>query len=484
MRLLCRLLLVVVTLVPGALRAQDALEGEYPGLETGKMWTFDTPPREYWAKRYNFTPPEAWLGRVQRSALRYGNICSASFVSGEGLVMTNHHCARGCIESATREGEDFLSNGFYAAKREDERVCQGLFLDQLEEITDVTDRVSRAAPATATAKAAAAERAKVIKAIEEDCGKAAEVSCQVVTMYRGGQYKLYRFQRYNDVRLVFAPEGQIAFFGGDPDNFTYPRWNLDMSFVRAYADGKPAATPHHFSWSPSGTREGDLTFVIGNPGSTGRLNTMAQLEFLRDVQYPVQLDQLKRLNATYHALSQSDTARARALRNTIFSLENSLKAITGYQTGLLDPRLMAHKRAWEKSFRARVDGDPALRRQYGRAWVVIADVSVRRRQIDVRRRYHAAGAYGSRLLTLALGTLRYGSETAKPDTARLLPYQEANRQGLERNLFGGAPVDLVQEKALLTAYFTAMRGELPVTDPVLRQALLGRTSGSGGRRHG
>jgi hypothetical protein len=473
LRVLC---LTILVALPSALHAQNLLEGEYPGLETGKMWTFDVPPRDYWAKRYHFTPSEGWMEHARLSALRYGNGCTASFVSAEGLVMTNHHCARACIESSTREGEDFLSNGFYAAKREDERSCQGLFLDQLQQITDVTDRVSRSAAPTADAKTAAAERAKAIKAIEDECGKTEpDAACQVVTMYRGGQYKLYRFHRFKDVRLVFAPEAQIAFFGGDPDNFTYPRWNLDMSFVRAYVDGKPAETPHHFVWSHGGTKEGDLTFVIGNPGSTGRLNTMAQLEYLRDVQYPAQLDQLHRMIETYHSLAGSDEARGKALRNQIFGLENTQKAIAGYQSGLVDPKLMARKRDWEREFRGKVDADPALKRRYGRAWQVISDVSARRRQIDVRRRYHAAGAYGSRLLTLALGTLRYGVETAKPDSLRLVPYQEANRAGLERNLFGGAPIDATQERALLTSYFAAMQRELPTTDPVLKQALKGRT---------
>ena len=469
-------LFALLFLAAAPVRGQDPLEGEYPGLETGKMWTFDVPPKDYWAKRYNFTPTDQWLDHVRLSAVRYGGGCSASFVSGDGLVMTNHHCARSCIESTTKEGEDFLTNGFYASRREDERVCQGLFLDQLQQITDVTDRVSRSAAPTADAKTAASQRAKAIKAIEDECGTTEpDAACQVVSMYRGGQYKLYRFHRFKDVRLVFAPEGQIAFFGGDPDNFTYPRWNLDMSFVRAWVDGKPAATPHHFVWSQAGAREGDLTFVIGNPGSTGRLNSMAQLEFLRDVQYPAQLDQLRRMIEAYHALSRADEARGKALRNTIFGLENTQKAIAGYQTGLVDPRLMAHKREWERTFRARVDADPALRRQYGRAWQVITDVSARRKAIDVRRRYHAAGAYGSRLLNLALGTVRHAAETAKPDSARLPAYQEANRAGFERNLFGGAPIDAEQERTLLAAYLTAMQRELPATDPVLRQALQGRT---------
>jgi hypothetical protein len=478
MRVIRSVVLAIVTLLPAGLRAQELLEGEYPGLETGKMWTFDVPPREYWAKRYNFTPSEAWLGRVRVSALRYGNGCSASFVSGEGLVMTNHHCARACIEGVTHEGEDFLSNGFYAARREDERTCPGLYLDQLQEIRDVTDQVTRAG-ASADPKVAAAARARAIQAIEESCGKAdADAACQVISMYRGGQYKLYRYRRFKDVRLVFAPEGQIAFFGGDPDNFTYPRYDLDMSFVRAYVDGKPAATPEHFSWSPSGSREGDLTFVVGNPGSTGRLNAMAQLEYLRDVQYPAQLDQLHRMIQVYHQLSAQDEARGKALRNTLFSLENTQKAIAGYQSGLTDARLMARKRAWETDFRARVDRDPALKRQYGRAWQTIGEVFARRKVLDVRRRYYGAGAYGSRLLSTAMGTLRFAVETAKPDSGRLPAYQEANRAGLEKNVFGDAPIDLTQERALLGAYLTAMQRELPATDPVLKAALAGRTPDS------
>jgi len=477
MRVLRALLLTTLIALPSGLTAQGVLEGEYPGLETGKMWTFDVPPTAYWAQRYNFTPSNAWLDHVRLSAIRFGGGCSSSFVSGDGLVMTNHHCARSCIESSTREGEDFLTNGFYAARREDERLCQGLFLDQLQQITDVTDRVSRAVMAGADAKATAAQRAKVTKDLEEECGKTEpDAACQVVSMYRGGQYKLYRFHRFKDVRLVFAPEGQIAFFGGDPDNFTYPRWNLDMSFLRAYVDGKPAATPDHFTWSQNGSTEGDLTFVIGNPGSTGRLNAVAQLEFLRDVQYPAQLDAIKRQIATYRALSQMDATRGKGLRNLIFGLENTQKAIGGYQTGLLDPRLMARKRDWEKEFREKVDADLALRRDYGRAWRTIADVQVRRTAIDVRRRYHTGNAYGSRLWGFALAAVRYPAELAKPDTARLVPYQEANKANLERGLFGGQPIDPVQEKAVLTAFLTAMQRELPATDPVLRQALGGRTA--------
>ena len=476
MRSIRFLVLALVLALPAGLQAQNLLEGEYPGLETGKMWTFDVPPKEYWAKRYNFTPTDAWLDHVRLSALRYGGGCTASFVSAEGMVMTNHHCARACIESATKPGEDFLTNGFYAARREDERACQGLFLDQLQQITDVTERVGQSHAPNADAKTASAQRAKAIKAIEEECNATeADAACQVVTMYRGGQYKLYRFHRYKDIRLVFAPEGQIAFFGGDPDNFTYPRWNLDMSFVRAYVDGKPAATPEHFAWSQAGTKEGDLTFVIGNPGSTGRLETYARLEYLRDVQYPAQLDQFKRMIAAYQALAQSDEERGKRLRNTIFGLENSQKATIGYRAGLLDPALMARKKAWEGEFTAAVSAKPELKKSYGDAWKTVAEVTARRKAIDVRRRYHTGNAYGSRLMQLALGTVRYPAEMAKADADRLPSYQEANKAGLERALFTDSPIDAVQEKALLTAFFTAMQGELPASDPVLKAALQGRT---------
>jgi hypothetical protein len=478
MRLLRALVALGLLALPaGRLEAQQVpASGEYPGLETGKMWTFDAPPVEYWAKRYGFSPDQTWLSHVRLSAVRFGGICSASFVSPDGLVMTNHHCGRACIEAVTRPGEDLLGNGFYAAKREDERPCPGLVLDQLREISDVTGRVSSAAPASAGPKAAAKQRAKAIGALEQECGQTEpDAFCQVVTMYHGGQYKLYRFHRFKDIRLVFAVESQIAFFGGDPDNFTYPRWDLDMSFVRAYVDGKPASTPDHFGWNRAGTEEGDLVFVVGNPGSTGRLNTMAQLAYLRDVQYPATLDALRRQIAAYHALADRDSVRAKGLRNTIFGLENAFKAIQGYQSGLLDSTLMARKQAWEREFRSRVDGRPDLKRQYGGAWATIAEVNHRRAQIDLRRRYHSANSYGSRLLGFALLMLRTPVELAKPDSARLVPFQEENRAARERVLFGDQPLDPEQETALLAAWLTAMKRELPASDPALRQALGGRT---------
>jgi hypothetical protein len=468
------ILLVFAGLAPSVARTQ-AVPPEYPGLETGKMWTFDVPPLEYWAARYNFRPSSQWLDHVRMSTLRQPG-CTASFVSADGLIMTNHHCARGCIDGVSRPGEDLLSNGFYAARREDERSCgPNMYVDQLLSIADVTERVDAAVPAGATASRASDARAEAIRAIQDECrGGATDIVCQVVTMYRGGQYKLYRFRRYSDIRLVFAPEDEITFFGGDPDNFTYPRHDLDMSFYRAWTDNRPARVEHFFRWS-RGSQEGELVFVVGNPGSTGRLNTIAQLEYLRDVQYPVQLDVLARQIAIVRDVSRIDPSRAPALRNQLFGLENSQKAVTGYQSGLLDDELMQRKRHWEQEFRNRVNADPQQRRLYGDAWQQIQQIRVRMRQLDARRRYHGFSAYGARLLNYAGILVRLPVESAKPDADRLPPYRDANRAGLERQLFSATPVDTLLEMRQLAAYLAAMQREMPAADPVLRAALGGRS---------
>ena len=465
----------LLLIISRAASAQSEMMGEYPGLETGKMWTFDAPPMEYWATRYNFRPAPEWLDHVRLASVRYGGNCSASFVSATGLVMTNHHCGRACIEAVNRPGEDLLGAGFYAPRWEDERVCEGLFLDQLQAITDVTDSVTAGLSGATPPGVAAERRAAAIKRLETACGAATpNAACQVVTMYRGGQYKLYRFRRFTDVRLVFAVESQTGFFGGDPDNFTYPRFDLDMAMVRAYVDGKPANT-EYFRWSPAGSKEGDLVFVTGNPGSTGRLNTMAQLEYLRDVQYPAQLDQLARQIAVYQELSTLSEERALALRNTIFGLQNNQKAITGYQSGLLNPALMAQKRTWEQNFRRQVAANAGFRTRFGGAWQGIATTRASLKAIDSRRRYHALGAYGSRLLALAGILVRWHPELARPDADRLPAYRDASKAALERALASTTPVDPEQEVRLLATYFTAMKREMPSTDPVLVAALGGRT---------
>ncbi|MDH3496486.1 MAG: S46 family peptidase [Gemmatimonadota bacterium] len=459
--------------------AQQTPSAEYPGLETGTMWTFDIPPLDYWAQRYDFRPSPDWLNHVRLSAVRQPG-CSASFVSADGLVMTNHHCARGCIEGVTRDGEDLLENGFYARTRDEERSCPNMTLDQLLSIREVTDSVTGAVPAGLSPTQAAERRAATIVDIQNRCeAQGTGLNCQVVNMYRGGKYMLYTFRRYTDVRLAFAPDGPIAFFGGDPDNFTYPRHDMDVSFYRAYDNGQPVRTDH-FTWSERGASEGDLVFVVGNPGSTGRLNTMAQLEYLRDVQYPASLDALARQIAVLHELSDMDASRARAFRNRLFGLENSQKAITGYRVGLTDADRLAHKRTWEANFRARVNAKPELKQAYGDAWDQIAKIRTDLAALDARRRVATFNMFGSRLMTIAGVVVRYPTEMAKPDGERMGMFRDANRAGLER--FLAAPVDTAYERRMLAAFFTAMQDAVPATDPARRAALGGQTPAAAAQR--
>jgi len=460
---------------PAAAAAPAQSQGEYPGLETGKMWTFDVPPLEYWARRYNFRPSPDWLDHARLAALRQPG-CTASFVSSDGLVMTNHHCARACIDAVTKPGEDLLTNGFYAPTRADERSCgPRMYVDQLLSITDVTDSVSAAVPATLPPNRASDVRDSVIGALERSCGAVSpDLHCQVVTMYRGGQYKLYRFRRFTDVRLVFAPEDSIAFFGGDPDNFTYPRYDVDMSFYRVYVGGEPAHT-EFFRFAATGPRDSDLVFVVGNPGSTYRLQTMAQLEYTRDITWPATLAAYNRLLAAYDSAGRTSPQRAADYRNTIFGIQNSIKAVTGYQSGLLDPNLMNRKRSWEADFKGRVNADPNLRRLYGNAWDNITAIRRQMAAIDTRHRYYSFNGYGSRLLSYAGLLARDVAEAAKPDTARLPLFRDRARGRLDTTLTAGEPIDTVLEIRLLTQYFGAMAADLPENDPVRRAALGGRS---------
>ena len=478
MRLMMRSLLAALALGAAgfsAAPAQEAGTPEYPGLQTGKMWTFDAPPLEYWAQRYNFRPNQAWLDHARLSSVRIPG-CTASFVSADGLMLSNHHCARSCVDQVSRQGEDLLTNGFVAATQADERVCRGFTVDQLAEISDVTAQVNGAVPAGASADRAAALRDSATEAITNRCdASAAKTHCEVITMYRGGQYKLYRFRRWTETKLVFVPETQAASFGGDPDNFTYPRHDLDMSLLRVYEDGQPVHPEHYYRWSANGSREGDLLFVVGNPGNTSRLQTIAQLEYLRDVQYPATLFSLNSQIAILLQMARENPERAAALRNNVFYLQNSQKAYLGYQSGLVDSHLLDQKRAWERDFRARVAANPELRRQFGTAWDNIARIKREQATLDARRRFYNFAALGSRLMSYAGQLTRLPVEAPKPDTARLPAYRDGNRANLERNINSPAPIDTTLEIRLLTAWFGEMARALPATDPVRRQALGTRT---------
>jgi hypothetical protein len=463
---------LIALILAGPLAAQVAAPkaAEYR-KEFGTMWTFDAPPLEYWKATYDFAPDQAWLDNVRLASVRLPN-CSSSIVSSRGLVLTNHHCARSCISSASPKDTNYIDAGFVAPSMADERRCQGLYVDQLQSIEDVTARV-RAATRGATATAQAERRTRVIDSIQTDCQRSSGLQCQVVTLYQGGMYSLYRYKRYDDVRLVMAPEEGVAFFGGDPDNFTYPRYCLDISLLRIYENGQPLSARNYLRWSSQGASDGEPVFVTGNPGSTGRLLTMAQMEYLRDVVYPENLAAYARQLEVLRDVSKNDPERARRYDNTIFSLANSEKAVTGYRSGLLDAELMTRKRAFEREFRARIARDPKLRAQYGTAWDAIAAAQRELASFDRASRYRSFA--GSQLLAMAGQLVRIPAQAALPDSARLPEYRGDAIDRLKRQLGAAAPVDTQVETRLLAAQLAAAKRALPANDPFLQAVLAGRT---------
>jgi hypothetical protein len=442
----------------------------------GKMWTFDNPPLDYLEERYGFRPTPDWLEHMRLSSLRSGG-CSASFVSADGLVMTNHHCSRGCISAVSDAEHDYYEDGFHAATREEEPVCPGLALDQLIEIEDVTQRVDAAAPAGVSDEEATRLKAEARGRIQEECASATGYRCQVVSLYNGGIYSLYKYRRYSDVRLVFAPEGQAAAFGGDPDNFTYPRHDLDVTFWRIYENDEPFHPEHYLTWSEAGAVEGEMILITGNPGTTLRLRTVAQLEYLRDASYTGQLESFEQRLAVYRELAAKDEAAARLYRDNIFFLENSFKQFVGYVKGLNDPQLMGSKQAWERSFRAAVEADARLQAEYGSAWDEIARINHVLTQLYPESR-HTSFA-NLRTLGLARDIVRYTAELAKPATERAM--SEEDLAALERGVFSERPIDQDFEEKLLALRLAAARDVLGAEHPWVQAALQGREPAAAAR---
>ena len=405
---------------PGAAATRAAGSVELTGRELGSMWTFENAPVDYWMKQYGFQATKEWLEHVRLSSVRYGEYCSASFVSPDGLVLTNHHCARQCVESNSTPASDYVVAGFFAAGREDERLCEGLFLDQLVAIEDVTTRVRSAAPAGAAVMEIAAAQAAETDEIEKECEAKTGNTCQVVALFQGGQQQLYQYKRYQPVKLVFAPELQAGFFGGDPDNFTYPRYDLDFAFVRAYReDGlTPASTPHYFRWNPEGAKEGDLVFITGNPGTTSRLITVAQAMYERAYRHPF----LVQIYAGQRRLLQSIAARGPEMemrvREDLFGVENSLKAARGELEGLRDTLLVARKIRWERDFRGRIDADPKLKAEFGDVWERLAALQLRKLEVSPRLNIANADLIGGPHLGYAVQLVDYVQQMARPEAER------------------------------------------------------------------
>ena len=437
------------------------------------MWTLDNLPMKEFKARYGFAPDAKWIGHVQRSALRLAGGCSGSFISPDGLVLSNHHCARECVQQISTADKDYISKGFYAKKTEDEVMCPQIELNRLDAISDVTARVKGATKGLdgeAYSKAQKAEKSKV----EADCvgDDKQHTRCDVIELYHGGVYDLYKYHRFQDVRLVFVPEETAAFFGGDPDNFNFPRYDLDMSLLRAYEDGKPAKTTDYFPFSANGAQAGELVMTLGNPGSTQRQLTIAQLERVRDddlTQNTWYLSELRGMLNQYAALGKE---QARTSEDDRFGVENSLKAFKGELESLQDPEVFAYKRKQENELRGFVDADKARKAKFGNAWNAIAKAEAEFRQFDTRYRFIEGGrAFYSDYYRYARLLVRGAAERNKPNAERLREYTESALPGVTQRLFADAPVYPQLEESTLGWSLTKLREWMGADDAFVRDVL-------------
>jgi len=431
------------------------------------MWTFDNFPSKTVKEKYGVTIDQPWLNRVMSAAARLSSGCSSSVVTKDGLVLTNHHCVRACAQDLSTDKADYIKDGFMAAKREDEKLCPGMVAEILTTITDETDRVN-AATAGKTGEEFVKARDGVIATIEKEgcAGKEAQYRCQVVTLYHGGQYKLYTYRKYSDVRLVFAPEMQTAFFGGDPDNFNFPRYDLDFSFVRLYEDGKPASTPEHLQWNANAPTDGEPVFIAGNPGSTERLLTADQLKALRDYRIPDTLILLSELRGRLIRFGEESVEHARISDDLLFGVENSFKAYRGEEKALVDPTLIAAKEKADSELYGKVMADPKLSAEIGDPWKDIADVQPVQKALYETYMYEEARAgIGSDLFGYARALVRAAEEKAKPNSDRLPEFTESRLPLVEKRLLDPSPVYPDLEQLALEFWLSKLRENLTADAP-------------------
>jgi len=454
------------------------------------MWLFNAFPKDKVKAKYGFEPSQEWLDHVRLSSARAPN-GSSSFVSPDGLIFTNHHIAQDCIHDLSTGGKDYMKDGFYAPTRADERKCPGVEFIVLVGIEDVTAKVNAASkPGMSSAELGKAQR-EVMSALEKGCSVNG-LRCDVVTLYSGALYHLYKYKTYSDIRLVMAPEFDIAFFGGDPDNFEYPRYDLDISFFRAYENGKPANTENYLKWSKTGIKEGDLVFVSGHPGRTGRLLTMDQLTFLRNYQYPMILKAFSNRVEMFQKFSAQSAENARQAESDLFSTQNSAKAYTGYLGGLHDKGLMDKKAAEEKDLRNFVSSDPKRQQEFGDPWAEISKAVDVQKEIykplfylqgatltastvdDVDAAERLGGFRGS-LAAYARILVRVAEEKPKPNGDRLRGYQDSALPSLEQRLFSTAPIYKSLQSAELAHSLAEMQQVLGADNDAVKAALAGKS---------
>jgi hypothetical protein len=433
------------------------------------MWTFNKFPVDKVKAQYGFTPTKEWLDHVRLSSVRLAQGCSASLVSPSGLVLTNHHCAASCIQQVSTAEKDYSAKGFQAKTAAEELKCPGQEANILESISDVTARVTAATKGMADKAANDARKVEFAK-IEKECATSDDFRCEVISLYGGGVYDLYKYRRYQDVRLVFAPEFAIAFFGGDPDNFMFPRYDLDMSILRVYDKNQPLKTQHFFPFSRAGANEGDLTFVPGNPGSTERLNTIAMLEDERDFIKPHQLMYLSEMRGLLTMFQTRGDEQRRISQDDLFGVENTLKAYKGEYQSLLQPAFFGQKKKEEADFQKKVQADPKLRAEYGKAWDDIAKTVAASRPRFLAYTYFE-GRYGFRsvLFRHAKRLTRMKEEYAKPNDKRLEEYADARKPEAEQATLSPAPIFPELEIETLTFSLTKLREVFGMDDPRIKQ---------------
>ena len=439
------------------------------------MWLYSAPPRDQIKKKYGFDVTDAWLQHLMQSSVRFNSGGSGSFVSGDGLVITNHHVGADSLQKMGSKDHNYLRDGFYAKTDAEEIKCNDLELNVLQSIEDVTTRVNAAIPPGATGSDAALARRKIFAEIEKESKEKTGLRSDVVTLYQGGQYHLYRFKRYTDIRLVFAPESQIAFYGGDPDNFEFPRYDLDICLFRVYENGQPIKLANYLKWSPAGAKDGELLFVSGHPGRTSRLLTVPELAYLRDNRIPFTLQYLKRREVLLTSWSGRSQENARRAREDLFGIQNSRKVYDGEQAALQDASFFGAKVAAESAFKKllgdKPNGAEALA-AFGRieqAQKTIGGVALRQRLLEGGLGFNAES------FSLARSLLRAGDERPKPNGERLPEFSDAKRESFEQEFFSDKPIYADFEILTLSDSLTLLTEQLGYKDPLIQSILAGKS---------
>ncbi|HEX2869322.1 MAG TPA: S46 family peptidase [Ignavibacteriales bacterium] len=465
--------------IAGSLSAQASFEADTvkaQKYDTGKMWAFEFPPFDYLKEVYNFNASQEWFDDVRLSALRIPG-CTASFVSEDGLIMTNNHCARGIRRQVQKEGEDLANTAFIARTLEEERKIPNYSAEQLVYIKDVTKEVQSAISSGKTEKEKIALRDTKLKELKDEYEKQTSLKCDVVSYYNGSLFFVQGFRIYNDVRLVFQPEENIAYFGGDPDNFTFPRYNLDCTFLRIYGeDGKPVKSEHFFKWSANGAQPGELVFTVGNPGSTNRLRTVAQLEYLRDIQYRNMAFLADNLYSRLDQLKSVNPQQAAEYEKLRLAFSNGQKNISNTYKALNDPYLLARKKDFEKRAREFVASDPELEKQYGHVWKTIETTRGELRGTDTKIAALSTNPiYFSRYLTIANALVTQARQSALPDDQKDPATLTERYQQMLKNIYPDN-FDPVLEKAKLEINIDYITMNLGKDHPWVKKFFNGRTS--------